>query len=140
MPTRPERLRAWFARAADTRLVKDGYGRSWLSRKVNRGIFEVVFATGRRYLFPSVTKGSGNMRAGKKLHVHRAPEAEELPLEHTLLFKRWESMKEDILRHKWYESEKAGHDVGWVRAATNWMLHHHHRFDSENPIPGKRRP
>lgn len=49
-------------------------------------------------------------------------------LEKTELFRRWNAMKEEILRHKWYQSEKAGYDIGWDRAATNWMLHHRRGF------------
>lgn len=43
-------------------------------------------------------------------------------LKNTLLFRRWESMRNEILLHKWYESEKAGHDIGWERAAVDWMI------------------
>ena len=43
-------------------------------------------------------------------------------LRNTLLFRQWESMKREILLHKWYESEKAGHDIGWERAAVDWMI------------------
>ncbi|MFH0953781.1 MAG: DUF4032 domain-containing protein [Verrucomicrobiota bacterium] len=43
-------------------------------------------------------------------------------LRNTLLFRQWESMRDDILRHKWYESEKAGHDIGWERACVDWMI------------------
>jgi len=45
-------------------------------------------------------------------------------LESTSLFQRWSEMKQEILLHKWYESEKAGHDIGWERASVDWMLHH----------------
>lgn len=40
----------------------------------------------------------------------------------TLLFRHWESMKEEILLHKWYESEKVGHDIGWERAKVDWLI------------------
>ena len=40
----------------------------------------------------------------------------------TLLVRRWENMKHEILLHKWYESEKAGHDIGWERASVDWMI------------------
>jgi hypothetical protein len=39
----------------------------------------------------------------------------------TLLVRRWEEMKREILLHKWYESEKAGYDIGWDRASIEWM-------------------
>ncbi len=40
----------------------------------------------------------------------------------TALFREWEEMKEDVLRHKWFESERAGHDVGWDRALVDYNL------------------
>ena len=40
----------------------------------------------------------------------------------TSLFREWQEMKEDVLRHKWFESEKAGHDVGWDRALVDYNL------------------
>ena len=43
-------------------------------------------------------------------------------LKNTSLFRQWDSMKREILLHKYYESEKAGHDIGWDRAAVDWMI------------------
>lgn len=43
-------------------------------------------------------------------------------VKNTLLFRQWDSMKREILLHKYYESEKAGHDIGWDRAAVDWMI------------------
>jgi hypothetical protein len=40
----------------------------------------------------------------------------------TALFREWAEIKEDILRHKWFESEKAGHDIGWDRALVDYNL------------------
>ena len=40
------------------------------------------------------------------------------------LFREWDRMKDEILLHKWYASEKAGHDIGWERAATEWFVRH----------------
>jgi hypothetical protein len=28
------------------------------------------------------------------------------------------------LKHKWIESEKAGHDIGFERALTDWIIKH----------------
>lgn len=44
-------------------------------------------------------------------------------------------MKSEILLHKWYESEKAGHDIGWDRAAVDWMIRHG-RKDLQNRTAG----
>lgn len=40
----------------------------------------------------------------------------------TSLFQEWEAMKEDVMRHKWFESERAGHDVGWDRALVDYNV------------------
>ena len=42
----------------------------------------------------------------------------------TLLVRRWERMNHEILLHKWYESERAGHDIGWERASVDWLVRH----------------
>ena len=47
----------------------------------------------------------------------------------TRLFREWEGMKREIQLHKWYESEKAGHDIGWERATIDWMI----RFGGKSP-------
>jgi len=52
-------------------------------------------------------------------------------LQKTRLFQSWSTMKQEILLHKWYVSEKAGYDVGWERAATNWMIHFGRRLDQD---------
>lgn len=33
-------------------------------------------------------------------------------------------MREEISKHKWIESEKAGHDVGFEFAITDWVKNH----------------
>jgi hypothetical protein len=33
--------------------------------------------------------------------------------------------REEVLRHKWHMSEKAGRDVGFEAALLDWAEHHH---------------
>lgn len=40
----------------------------------------------------------------------------------TLLCKYRAAVRKEIERHKWFESEKAGYDIGWDRAAVDWMI------------------
>jgi len=40
------------------------------------------------------------------------------------LVSRWQAIKHEIELHKWYESERAGHDIGWDRAAASWQMHY----------------
>jgi hypothetical protein len=45
-------------------------------------------------------------------------------LNNSLLYREIYAEREEILRHKWIESEKAGHDVGFEQALTNWIIYH----------------
>ena len=32
--------------------------------------------------------------------------------------------RDEILKHKWIESEKAGKDIGFEKALMDWVMHH----------------
>ena len=40
------------------------------------------------------------------------------------LYKEFLAEREEVLRHKWIESEKAGQDIGFERALVEWMVKH----------------
>jgi len=40
----------------------------------------------------------------------------------TSVYKEFLAMKEEIMKHKWYESEKAGYDIGFARALIDWTM------------------
>lgn len=42
----------------------------------------------------------------------------------TNLYKEFQAEKEEILKYKWIESERAGHDIGFERALVEWITHH----------------
>jgi hypothetical protein len=39
---------------------------------------------------------------------------------------------EEINRHKWFESEKAGHDIGFERAAAGWLSRYSDAWIKQN--------
>ncbi len=39
--------------------------------------------------------------------------------------------REEILRHKWIESEKAGHDIGFEKALLDWIVNHRSHWRSK---------
>ncbi len=43
-------------------------------------------------------------------------------LKASLLYREWQAEYEEILRHKWFESEKAGHDIGFEQAQVDWQI------------------
>ena len=40
------------------------------------------------------------------------------------LYREFQAEREEILKHKWIESEKAGCDIGFERALTDWIVKH----------------
>ncbi|MDP0499294.1 MAG: hypothetical protein Q7P63_04255 [Verrucomicrobiota bacterium JB022] len=40
------------------------------------------------------------------------------------LYQEFLAEREEILRHKWIESEKAGKDIGFERALLDWIRNH----------------
>ena len=40
----------------------------------------------------------------------------------SLLYKEFLAEREEILRHKWIESEKAGNDIGFEKALLDWIV------------------
>ena len=40
----------------------------------------------------------------------------------SVLYKEFLAEREEILRHKWIESEKAGHDIGFEKALLDWIV------------------
>jgi hypothetical protein len=45
-------------------------------------------------------------------------------LKNSSLYREFLAEREEILRHKWIESEKAGCDIGFERALTDWIVKH----------------
>ncbi len=40
------------------------------------------------------------------------------------LYREFLAEREEILKHKWIESEKAGYDIGFERALLDWIVKH----------------
>lgn len=49
---------------------------------------------------------------------------EEDILRNSTLYKEFQAERDEILKHKWIESEKAGYDIGFERALTDWIMKH----------------
>ena len=45
-------------------------------------------------------------------------------LKNSSLYREFQAEREEILKHKWFESEKAGRDVGFEQALTDWIIKH----------------
>jgi hypothetical protein len=49
---------------------------------------------------------------------HRPPEEW---VRNTTLYREFEAERDEIMKHKWIESEKAGHDIGFEHALVDWV-------------------
>src|ERR1700712_4730801 len=54
----------------------------------------------------------------------------------SLLYKEFLAEREEILRHKWIESEKAGHDIGFEKALLDWIVKHRSSWRTQRPAKG----
>lgn len=44
------------------------------------------------------------------------------------LYREFQAEREEILKHKWIESEKAGFDIGFEQALTDWIVNHRSKW------------
>ena len=52
-------------------------------------------------------------------------------LKNSTLYREFLAEREEILKHKWIESEKAGRDIGFERALTDWIVKHRSKWRKE---------
>ncbi len=49
-------------------------------------------------------------------------------LNRSSLYQEFLAEREEILKHKWLESEKAGRDIGFERALLDWIRKHRDKW------------
>ena len=59
-----------------------------------------------------------------------SPDAGNL-LARSSLYREYVAEREEILRHKWFESENAGRDIGFEHALVSWVVHHRAQWRKE---------
>jgi len=47
------------------------------------------------------------------------------------LYREFLTEREEILKHKWIESEKVGYDIGFEKALLDWIVQHRSHWRSE---------
>lgn len=52
-------------------------------------------------------------------------------LKNSRLYQEFQAEREEILRHKWFKSEKAGQDIGFDRAYLDWIRFHRDTWRNE---------
>ncbi|MBA2622753.1 MAG: hypothetical protein H0U88_03915 [Chthoniobacterales bacterium] len=56
--------------------------------------------------------------------VPAAREEQSQFVTNSVLYKEFLAEREEILKHKWIESEKAGSDIGFEKALLDWIVKH----------------
>lgn len=57
-----------------------------------------------------------------------------LEVQNTKLYQHFLLIREEIMKHKWIESEKVHHDVGFEYALVDWIVKHKDGWDREQQI------
>lgn len=53
------------------------------------------------------------------------------------LYREFQAEREEILKHKWIESQKVGHDIGFERALTDWIVKHRSKWRKGRQAPAQ---
>ena len=56
-------------------------------------------------------------------------------IRNSTLYREFQAEREEILKHKWIESEKAGYDIGFERALTDWIIKHRSKWRKARQHP-----
>ncbi len=60
----------------------------------------------------------------KNRDMPSSQEAQSKFVKNSVLYKEFLAEREEILKHKWIESEKAGTDIGFEKALLDWIVKH----------------
>ena len=58
-------------------------------------------------------------------------------LKKSSLYQQYLAEREEVLRHKWLESERAGRDIGLERALMDWVLNHRAKWRKSRQAAGE---
>ena len=76
----------------------------------------------RKFSRSRIDVGAILMKSGGNMD-HPNPDNSDL-VKNSVLYREFLAEREQILVHKWLESEKVGHDIGFERALLDWIVKH----------------
>lgn len=71
---------------------------------------------------PFTSRLHNTMKSDDSTPLKKGPD--QTVLARSSLYREFLAEREEILRHKWIESEKAGKDIGFERALLDWIRKH----------------
>ena len=72
--------------------------------------------------------------------VTAAQEPQARFVQNSVLYKEFLAEREEILKHKWIESEKAGSDIGFEKALLDWIVKHRSNWRDKRLKEAKAQP
>jgi hypothetical protein len=60
-------------------------------------------------------------------------------VKNSVLYREFLAEREEILKHKWIESEKVGHDIGFEKALLDWIIKHRSEWRSDRHKPAQQK-
>ncbi len=78
----------------------------------------------RRLALTSPSGGMTTAAMDRFSGKHASPREGDFLLTNSALYREYLEEREEILKHKWLESEKQGRDIGFEKALLDWILHH----------------
>ena len=73
----------------------------------------------------------------KNLAMRASSEDQSQFVKNSVLYKEFLAEREEILKHKWIESEKAGADIGFEKALLDWIVKHRSNWREKRMREGK---
>lgn len=70
----------------------------------------------------------------------KEPEASREFVKQSSLYQEFLAEREEILRHKWLESERLGYDIGFERALLDWIRKHREGWRAARRAQGPQQP
>ena len=61
-------------------------------------------------------------------------------VKNSVLYKEFLAEREEILKHKWIESEKVGSDIGFEKALLDWIVKHRSNWRDKRVKEAKAEP
>jgi len=74
--------------------------------------------------------------ASKRAMGDEKDKSTEAPLKKSSLYQQYLAEREEVFRHKWLESERAGSDIGFERALMDWVLNHRAKWRKSQQAAG----
>ena len=79
------------------------------------------FDTVVKGMLPNNSQGHRGSAMGENREM--SSDSKEMVM-NSALYREFLAEREEILRHKWIESEKLGYDIGFERALLDWIVKH----------------